>query len=497
MFGFGRRDEIVLGTTAPPLPFPTLRLGPEDQRLHAAIWGKTGSGKSKLLQSIFLQHLAQGRGVGLIEPHHDLSFDTLSSLAADGFFQDERAFDRLVYLDWGAGFVPFNILAPGRGGESDPYTVASNTMDAFIRCWPALEDAPTFQMLFIASAMTLLANGLTLTFILQLLTDLPFRRACLARVTDPVVRSAFAAYDRLGRMQIQEAGSTLRRAFLTAAAPALRYTLGAPHNALDFRRLMDEGVSFIINLGNIQDYHTRHLVGALLLVQIEQAALSRTDLLPHQRRPFTLLVDEWPAFGATASQLSPVLSQARKFGLTLYLAAQSLFQVSTERLRAAVENVKLSISFGLGRDSAEVQARHIAQVDPYAVKEEGLTETQHAQYLSLAEQYELWAGQLRDLSPRHAFVKLHDCSPARIKTLPVREPRVSDHELARVLDTYRQKYQWTRAEAEAAISRISLPDRPARTPPVQAFRRYFAAPEGDAAEPVHWSDGLGERYPMV
>src|ERR1700688_3457682 len=94
-------EDITLGTTAPPFPMPQLRLSPADQDHHATIWGRTGSGKSKLLQSIFLQHLNKGHGVGLIEPHHDLSFDTLSYLVAHDYFKDERAYERLVYLDWG------------------------------------------------------------------------------------------------------------------------------------------------------------------------------------------------------------------------------------------------------------------------------------------------------------------------------------------------------------------------------------------------------------
>src|SRR5207248_2858671 len=151
-----------------------------------------------------------------------------------------------------------------------------------------------------------------------------------------------------------------------------RYTLGQADNTLDFRRWMDDGVSFIINLGNIKDHETRALIGALVLVQVEQAALSRTDIAdPGARRPFTLLVDEWPSFGAHEETIATILSQARKFNLRLYLAAQSLAQLSTRRLIGAAENCKLSITFGLGRDSAETQARSIGAADPLAIKEAG------------------------------------------------------------------------------------------------------------------------------
>ena len=171
---------------------------------------------------------------------------------------------------------------------------------------------------------------------------------------------------------------------------------------------MDEGKSFIINLGNINDHETRKLLGAMLLVQIEQAALSRTDLPPPQRKPFTLLIDEWPSFAAQDNTIGTILSQTRKFKLRLYLAAQSLSQVSSGRLTGALENCRLTIAFGLGRDSAEVQAKQIGTADPFALKETAATPRQHGQYLSIAEQFEAWTQELQHLSPRMAYVKLHD-----------------------------------------------------------------------------------------
>ncbi len=105
--------------------------------------------------------------------------------------------------------------------------------------------------------------------------------------------------------------------------------------------MMDAGTAFIINLGNVSDHETRKLLGAMLLVQIEQAALSRTDLPPTARVPCTLLVDEWPAFAAQEQTIATILSQTRKFNLRLYLAAQSLAQMGSGRLTGALENCRL------------------------------------------------------------------------------------------------------------------------------------------------------------
>jgi hypothetical protein len=476
MSWFSSSHDVTLGTISPHLPFTTLRLGPRDQDYHATVWGRTGSGKSKLLQSVFLQHLKKGHGVGLIEPHHDLSFDILSSLVADGYFRRPDAYDRLIYLDWGNGdFVPFNILADAR----DPHSAALNALEAMLRVWPELREAPLFQTLFLSSLMVLIANALPITFLYQLLADTEFRRRCLKRVADPLIHQTFDSFDKLGRDQVQAAGSTLRRAFLLSFSPLARYTLGQSENWLNFRQLMDDGRAIIINLGNINDHETRRLLGAMLLVQIEQAALSRTDQAPSERRPFTLLVDEWPSFAAQDDTIGTILSQTRKFKLRLYLAAQSLAQISSQRLSGALENCRLTVAFGLGRDSAEVQSRHIGGADPFAIKEEPLTETQHGQYLTILEQFESWTQQLQSLPPRTAFLKRHDTLAVLFRTLTVSDPRVSLDEMAAVLRTYRRRYQRTPHEAEAAIASIgpwSMSRGAARGDAAPAYTRVFQQP---------------------
>jgi hypothetical protein len=407
------------------------------------------------LQNIFLQHFAKGRGVGIIEPHHDLSFQTLSYLVGTGFFRDPRAFERLVYIDWGNGaYVPFNVLLSHR---SDPHDVALNALEAMLRVWPELEAAPLFKNLFLATMMACLANRLPITAAYKILSDTGFRRQILARVSDELILDTFVNFERLGRDRVEAAGSALRRAFLYSFSPQARYTLGQADNALDFRRWMDDGVSFIINLGNIKDHETCRLIGALVLVQVEQAALSRADVAdPGARRPFTLLVDEWPSFGAHEETIATILSQARKFNLRLYLAAQSLSQLSTRRLIGAAENCKLSITFGLGRDSAETQARAIGAADPLAIKEEGLTETQHAQYLSIQEQYEAWTRALQDLPARTCYVKLHNRPAVRIKTTKLTQPTVAQHQLDEVLAYYRRHYQRSAEQVEQVM--IKQPD---------------------------------------
>jgi hypothetical protein len=158
--GLVSAGDVVLGSTTRLIstPLTQVRLSKAEQKYHSVIFGRSGSGKSKLLQSVFLQHLQQGKGVGLLEPHHDLSFDCLSSLIGQGFFKDSDSYRKLVYLDWGNGsFVPFNVLA----GTGDHHTIALNALDAMLRVWPELQEAPMFQTLFLSGLSALDREGVS------------------------------------------------------------------------------------------------------------------------------------------------------------------------------------------------------------------------------------------------------------------------------------------------------------------------------------------------
>jgi hypothetical protein len=460
-FHWPSANDIVLGGTVPP-PFADLfnhliplqcRLSEKEQAYHAAIFGASGSGKSKLLQSIFLQHLAKGHGVGLIDPHADLALDILKSLIASGFYREEAAFDNLLFLDFANGsFVPFNVL----NQPYDPHTTALNALEGMIRVWPELETAPLFQTLFLAAVTTLIACHLPITpYLYLLLTDGEFRSTCLTQVTDPLIHQTFRNYyEKLGREQVHAAGSTLRRAFLLSYSPIIRNALGQPDNWLDFRAIMNSGKSIIISLGGLED-ETKRLIGAMLMVAIEQAALSRVDI--SERRPFTLLVDEWGSFAAQDRTIATILSQCRKFGLRLYLAAQSLSQVSTHRLSGALENCRLMIAFALGRASAEIQAKEIGFADPFAKKEEALTPNQHSQYQSITDQFETWNQELMNLPTRCCYVRVQGKEAVKITSLKMRQPTVDQQELAAVLGEYKHRYQRSKHEADEALENISAP----------------------------------------
>jgi hypothetical protein len=145
--------------------------------------------------------------------------------------------------------------------------------------------------------------------------------------------------------------------------------------------------------------------------------------------------------------------------------------VSSERLAGALENCRLTVAFGLGRASAEMQARHIGKADPFAVKEAALTYTQHTQYLGIGEQFETWTQDIQNLSPRMAYVKLHDQEAVKIKTLTVPPHEPDPKELAQVLGEYKRRYQRSQEEAEKAIASLVIPAGSAATDAVPPSSR--------------------------
>lgn len=361
-----RLPRVRLGTI--PLLFGLrlpYTLPPSALGTHIHLMGLSGAGKSKLLALFAAQLISQGHGCAVIDPHADLTQDILLVLLRQGYFRRPHAFEKLLYLEFGRTdrFVPFNILR----SSSDPYQVARLLVEACTRAWPSLSGgaAPQFENLLLAATTVLIANQLPLTALTPLLTNAAYREQLLTRVADPLVTAFFRErYAPSHGTGLSE--STLRRAFLLSYPPPLRFSLGQRENLLNFRGLMDRGISMLCNLGTV-DAQTQRILGSLLTVGFETAALSRANQPPAFRRPYHLFVDEFAQFAAQSeTALENVLALTRKYRLFLVLAHQTWSQLSTG-LRGAVQNTTF-LSFRLGAEDAQWAAERIGSITPYAVK---------------------------------------------------------------------------------------------------------------------------------
>jgi hypothetical protein len=359
------------------LPFATInhrlhkgrRFGikPDDLRRHVWVLGQTGTGKSTLLETLFAAQIEAGHGAGLIDPHGDLAERVLARIP-----RSRRR--ELVVVD--PTSEPRHSLNLVGHTEASARPLAAATALAVLRKTFADGWGPRTEHIVRHSLLTLLdVPRSTLGGVLRLLSDERFRDTALRHVRDDAVRSfwerEFATLPPAFRAEVIAPVQNKIGALVTN--PFVRAHVEQPRRALAVRKLMDEGRLLVANLskGRIGEDASAFL-GTILLAMVQSAAYARSDMPASTRRPFTLYVDEFPTF-ATPS-FSELLAEARKYGLGLVLANQSLSQID-ERLRGALlANVGTSIVFRVSAEDAlalepefapELRAADLARLGRY------------------------------------------------------------------------------------------------------------------------------------
>jgi type IV secretory pathway TraG/TraD family ATPase VirD4 len=329
-------------------------LDPEERRRHLYIVGQTGTGKSTLLLNLIQQDLGAGEGIALLDPHGDLAE------AALAFVPRSRTND-LVYINPADTERPigFNPLAQVRD-DLKP-VVADGVVSAFRHVWPDSWGPRLDYILTNAVRALIDAPGATLLMLPRLLVDDPFRSRIIEHhVSDPVVRSfwlnEYASYTASFRSEaISPIQNKIGKALMV---PSLRNMLAQPKSTITLRRLMDEGAVVICNLskGSLGE-STAHLLGALITTAIAQAALSRADTPADNRRIFHLYADEFQSFATESFAL--ILSEARKYALTLTIGHQYLDQLPHALSASVFGNIGSMISCRPGATDAAILAQQI------------------------------------------------------------------------------------------------------------------------------------------
>lgn len=322
-----------------------------DRLSHMHIIGKTGTGKSTLIETLIRQDLAAGNGVALIDPHGDLVERIAASIPAHRRSQ-------VVYLNVPDPAQPYGYN-PLRYVRKDKIALAaSGLLDAFKKIWG---DAWGVRMEHILrnALFALLEHGdARLPDILRLISENSFRKKVADALTNEPVRNFWLkefsrysfVYQRDGIAPIQNKVG----AFL--ADPLLNRILTSPKIDIRIRRVMDEGGVLLVNLakGRIGE-DSSALLGALLVSTIGLAAFSRADMPEEERRHFVLYIDEFQNF--TTLGLANMASELRKYGVGLVLAHQHLHQLEPDIRHAVLGNVGTLISFRVGAEDAPYLAK--------------------------------------------------------------------------------------------------------------------------------------------
>jgi hypothetical protein len=281
-------------------------LDAEQRRRHLHIIGQTGTGKSTLLLNLIRQDLVAGHGLALLDPHGDLAEAALAHIPS-------ARSNQLVYINPADAGRPIGFNPLSRVPDDLKPVVADGVVSAFRHVWPESWGPRLDYILTNAVRALLDVPGATLLMLPRLLIDEGFRVRLVERhVRDPIVRSFWLTeYAGYGDSFRAEAISPIQNKIgKVLIEPRLRNMLAQPVSTITFRRLMDEGAIVICNLskGGLGE-GTAHLLGALIVTTIAQAALSRADISATERQVFHLYDEEFQSI-ATVS-VAPNLSAAR------------------------------------------------------------------------------------------------------------------------------------------------------------------------------------------
>ncbi len=331
-----------------------LRFGirPDDRRRHIYVIGKTGMGKSTILENMIESDIRSGKGVAVIDPHGDLIDACLK------FIPKERTNDVVLFdpsdRDFPMSFNMLEVASP----EQRPL-ITSGLMSVFMKLWP---DAFSGRMEYILrnTIIALLeSEGSSMLGILRMFSDDAYRKKIVSNCTEPVVK-AFWEVEYVSwsdKYRTEAVAAIQNKVGQLLTTPVIRNIVGQVKSTLDIRHAMDTGKIILVNLskGKIGE-DTSAFLGSMLVTKFQIDAMSRADIPEKERRDFYLYVDEFQNF-ATKS-FATILSEARKYRLALTMAHQYVGQLTigqgdTSLKDAVFGNVGSMISFQVGSDDAE------------------------------------------------------------------------------------------------------------------------------------------------
>lgn len=413
----------------------------DDRSRHVYIIGKTGMGKSTMLENMAAQDILNGEGMCFMDPHGS-AIDVLLDYIPPHRIQD------VVYFapfdtDYPMSFNVFESVDPEKR-----HLVVSGLMASFKKIWP---DAFSARMEYIL-ANTLLAlleyPGATLLGVNRMLAEKEYRDEIISHITDDSVKSFWIdEYNKWDVRYAREAGAAIQNKIgQFTGNPLIRNIVGQEISNIDFRKIMDEKKILLVNLSKgLIGESNGNLLGGMLITKLYLAAMSRADVgagnlknLPN----FFFFVDEFQNFANES--FADILSEARKYKLNLTVAHQYIEQMEEEVAAAIFGNVGTMVTFRVGPTDAEFFEK---QFTPTFTVEDIVNLGKYQIYLSL---------MIDGIGSR----------PFSARTLPpIPQPEISSRD--QVIESSRRKYAQPRALVEEKIKKWF---EPVKKPEKRSFK---------------------------
>jgi type IV secretory pathway TraG/TraD family ATPase VirD4 len=365
------KEGLLLGHNTYRGERKDIRILRDDRRRHFYMIGKSGTGKTTLIENMVRQDLENGEGLCLIDPHGDLVEAVLP------YIPRSRA-DDVIYFNPGDLERPIGLnILEGKTADEREF-MAQEALSIFIKMFGEEIMGPRLQHYFRNGCLTLMEDqdeGASLIDLTRLFTDDAWQRYKAGKVKNPVVRSFWtkemAASGQREKQEIIPYFNSKFGPFVTNGL--IRNIIGQTKSAFNIREAMDEGKIILCNLskGKTGELNSQ-LIGSILVAKIQQAAMSRVDMPEKDRKDFYLYVDEFQNF--VTDSFASILSEARKYRLNLVVAHQYISQITkqqgggkgkhedTEIRDAVFGNVGSMLCFKIGAQDAETMEKEFSPV---------------------------------------------------------------------------------------------------------------------------------------
>ncbi|MBC7982051.1 type IV secretory system conjugative DNA transfer family protein [Candidatus Parcubacteria bacterium] len=370
-----RKDEgVFLGKNVHRNVEQDVYMTPEDRLRHMYVIGQTGTGKSTILRNLIVQDIINGDGVCFIDPHGNDVQDILSKIP-------KERYDDVIYFDPGYTDRPMalNMLEYDHANPEQKTFVVNELFSIFQKLYGANPESmgPMFEQYFRNATMLVMDDpdsGCTLLDISRVMAVKSFRDMKIAHCKNPIVKQFWT---EIAEKTSGESGLANMIPYITskfdvfAANEIMRPIIAQEHSSFNFREIMDSKKILLVNLskGRLGDINS-NLIGLIIVGKILMAALSRVDSFGKDMNPFYLYIDEFQ--NITTPSISTILSEARKYKLSLTVAHQFISQLDDKIKASVFGNVGNMVVYRTGAEDAEFlqkqfepvfQAKDIMNID--------------------------------------------------------------------------------------------------------------------------------------